>query len=55
VMVEAYEREIIIDALKKSRGNAAAAARQLETTQRILNYRISNLGIEPRKYRGDAR
>ncbi len=50
-MVEAYEREIIIDALKKYRGNAAAAARYLQATQRILNYRIRNLGIEPKSYK----
>jgi len=50
-MVEAYEREIIIDALKKHRGNAAAAARYLQATQRILNYRIKNLGIEPKSYK----
>jgi len=50
-MVEAYEREILIDALKKHRGNAAAAARYLQTTQRILNYRIKNLGITPKNYK----
>jgi Nif-specific regulatory protein len=50
-MVETYEREIIIDALKQSRGNAARSARQLNTTQRILNYRIKNLGIQPKRYR----
>jgi len=50
-LVEAYEREIIIDALKRHRGNAAAAARALQTTQRIMNYRIKNLGIEARQYR----
>ncbi len=50
-MVEAYEREILIDALKKHRGNAAAAARYLQTTQRILNYRIKNLGINPKNYK----
>ena len=50
-MVEAYEREILIDALKKHRGNAAAAARYLQTTQRILNYRIKNLGVEPKNYK----
>jgi len=44
-MVNAYEREIIIDALKKTLGSAAAAARTLNTTQRILNYRISQLNI----------
>jgi Nif-specific regulatory protein len=50
-MIEAYERELIIDALKKYRGNAAAVARYLETTQRIINYRIKNLGIEPKNYK----
>ena len=50
-LVETYEREILVDALKKHRGNAAAAARFLQTTARIMNYRIRQLGIEPRSYR----
>jgi Nif-specific regulatory protein len=50
-MVQSFEREVIVDALKKHRGNAAAAARFLRTTQRILNYRIRNLRVEPRNYR----
>lgn len=50
-MVESYERELIIDAIKRHRGNAAAAARELKTTQRIMNYRIQKLGIKPRKYK----
>jgi Nif-specific regulatory protein len=50
-MVEAFEREILIDSLKKHRGNAAAAARYLDTTQRIINYRLRNLGIDPRNYK----
>ena len=50
-MVESYEREIIIDALKKHRGNASSAARELKTTQRMLNYRIKKMGIEPKSYR----
>jgi Nif-specific regulatory protein len=50
-MVEAYEREILIDALKKHRGNAAAVSRYLETTQRIINYRIKNLGIDSKNYK----
>ncbi|MDA0576744.1 MAG: sigma 54-interacting transcriptional regulator [Verrucomicrobia bacterium] len=53
-MVDSYEREIIIDALKQNRGIAAAAARQLQTTQRVLNYRIRQLGISPRNYRQSA-
>jgi Nif-specific regulatory protein len=51
-LVDAYEREVIIDALKNHRGNAAAAARFLRTTQRIINYRIKHLGIEARSFRG---
>lgn len=50
-MVESYESELIIDAIKRHRGNAAAAARELKTTQRIMNYRIQKLGINPRKYK----
>jgi Nif-specific regulatory protein len=53
-MMETYERELIIDALKQHRGIAAAAARELQTTQRILNYRIRSLGIAPRSYRQPA-
>ena len=50
-MVDAYERELIIDALKKHRGNAAAAARELQATQRIINYRVRHLHIQPKSYR----
>ncbi|MCX8044106.1 MAG: sigma 54-interacting transcriptional regulator [Desulfobacterota bacterium] len=50
-MVDSYEGELIVDALKKYRGNVAAAARHLQTTQRILHYRIQRLGIDPKKYK----
>lgn len=50
-MMDAYEREIIIDALKKQRGNAAACARHLRTTPRIINYKIKHLRIDPKKYK----
>ena len=50
-MMDSYEREIIIDALKRHRGIAAAAARGLQSTQRIINYRIRHLGIHPQDYR----
>ncbi len=50
-MVESYEKEIITDALKKHRGNAAASARYLNTTQRIINYRIQKLGVQPEEYK----
>lgn len=50
-MVANYEREIIIDALKKHRGNATASARHLNTTQRIINYRMQKLGINANDYK----
>ncbi len=50
-LVNSYEKEIITDALKKNRGNAAGAARYLRTTQRIINYKIKNLAIAPANYR----
>lgn len=49
--VAAFERDIIDDALKSSRGNIAKAARDLGTTERILGYKIKNAGIEPRRYK----
>ena len=50
-MVESFEREIIVDSLKRHRGIAAAVARHLQTTQRIINYRIKHLGIHLQDYR----
>jgi Nif-specific regulatory protein len=49
-MVEAYERDLIVDALKSSRGNMAAAARSLGSTPRIIGYKVHQLGIDPRRY-----
>lgn len=49
--VAAFERDIIEDALKSSRGNIAKAARDLGTTERILGYKIKNAGIEARRYK----
>ncbi len=48
--VGAYERDLIRDALKSTRGNVAAAARGLGTTARILGYKIKAYGIDPRPY-----
>lgn len=51
-MMDAYEREILIDALKRHRGNGSAAARYLQTTLRVMHYAIKRLNIEPANYRG---
>ena len=49
--VETYERELIIEALKKHRGNAAAAARALNTTPRVLNYKFNKLAINLKDFK----
>ena len=51
-MMNAYERELVVDALKRCRGNRAAAARHLRTTLRVLNYAVKRLAINPKKYKG---
>ena len=50
-MMDSWEREIIIDALKKHNGNASAAARHLQTSIRIMGYSLKRLGIQPSTYR----
>ncbi len=48
--VNLFERDSIVDALKRTNGNLAAAARQLGTTARIIRYKVSNLGINYKRY-----
>jgi Nif-specific regulatory protein len=50
--VAAFESNLIQDALKSTRGNRARAARLLNTTERIINYKIRRYGIDPRRFRG---
>ncbi len=49
--VSAFEKDILIDALKSARGNRARAARLLETTERIVNYKIRKYGLDPERFR----
>ena len=53
--VDNFERELIIDSLKKSRGNQTQAARMLGTTLRIFNYKIAGLRINPRQFKIDPK
>jgi Nif-specific regulatory protein len=48
----AYEKDLLLDALKIARGNRAKAARLLETTERIFAYRLRRHGIDAARYRG---
>jgi Nif-specific regulatory protein len=42
------ERELIVDALKRSGGQQRKAARELGITERILGYKIKKYGIHPK-------
>jgi Nif-specific regulatory protein len=48
--IELFERDLITDALKTTRGKIAPAARNLGTTSRILGYKIEKYGIDCKKY-----
>jgi Nif-specific regulatory protein len=45
------ERELIIDALKSSRGNKAKAARAMGISERMIGLRVAKYGIDPRQFR----
>lgn len=49
--VEAYERDLIQDALKSTRGNVAKAAKMLDSTERIIGYKIKKYAIAPKRFR----
>jgi len=49
--VAAYEKDLIQDALKTTRGNRAKAARLLDATERILNYKIRKYGVDVGRFK----
>lgn len=50
VLVDSYERELIVEALKRNSGNMSAAARSLGLSPRVIHYKIGRLGITPEWY-----
>ncbi len=49
--VGAYEKDLIQDALKTTRGNRAKAARLLDSTERIINYKVRRHGIDAKRFK----
>jgi Nif-specific regulatory protein len=45
------EREMILDALKSSRGNMAKAARQLDITERVMGLRVKKYDIDAARFK----
>ena len=48
--VAKFEQEILVDALKKAKGNMLQAARDLRVSYRIVNYKVKKHRIDPKKY-----
>jgi Nif-specific regulatory protein len=49
--LERVEREVVLDALKSSRGNRAKAARAIGISERIMGLRIEKYRIDPSRFR----
>ena len=49
--MENYERDLIQDALKTARGNRAKAAKLLDSTERIVGYKVKKYGIRCERFR----
>ena len=50
-LLENYEREILLEALKVSRGNRAKAARGLGISERLMGLRVGKYKIDCRRFR----
>jgi Nif-specific regulatory protein len=50
--VDAYEKNLIQDTLKTTRGNRTRAASLLKTTKRVIHYKIRKLKIDCKRFRG---
>ena len=48
VRVQLLERDMLVNALKATQGNVAAAARRLGITPRMIRYKLKKLGIDSR-------
>jgi Nif-specific regulatory protein len=53
--VESFEKDLILDALKTARGNRAKAARLLDTTERIIGYKIVKYAIDCARFKAEPR
>ena len=47
VLMAEYERDLIIQALRRNKGNCSAAGRELGLSPRVISYRMSRLRIKP--------
>ncbi len=48
--VKLFERDIVVDALKRCNGNLTATAGELGATSRIIGYKVKDLGIDYKRF-----
>lgn len=48
--VARFEQELLVDALQHAHGNMLQAARDLQVSYRIVNYKVKKYNIDPRSY-----
>ena len=53
--VAKFEQELLVDSLKKARGNMLQAARDLRVSYRIVNYKVKKYNIDVKKYAGSKK
>lgn len=51
VAVENFEKELIVEGLKRNNGNQTRTAKDLDTSLRIINYKIHQYNIDPKKFK----
>ncbi|MCK4840201.1 MAG: AAA family ATPase, partial [Desulfobulbaceae bacterium] len=49
--VENFEKELVVDALKRYEGNQTKAAAHLGTSLRVFNYKVHKHKIDPNKFK----
>lgn len=53
--VAKFEQELLVDALKKAKGNMLQAARDLRVSYRIVNYKVKKYGLDAKKFASSGR
>lgn len=48
--VDQFEKELLIEALKKAKGNMFQAAKDLRESYRIINYKVKKHSIDPKRF-----
>ena len=53
-MVASYERELLVESLKRHNGNMSAAGRDLGLSPRVMHYKVNQYGIQPEWFKQSA-